>query len=288
MKLKDIISLSIEKLKNKNIEDAYLKVKILIMHILKVSKEYLIIHDLEEFPDEKMKEYNKKIERLQNNEPIQYIVNHQEFFGLDFYVDENVLIPQPDTEILVEECINILGDVENFPQEKLENEKNNIKILDLCTGSGIIGICLGKKIKKSDIYASDISQKALEIAEKNANQNEVNIKFIKSDLFEKINEKFNMIVSNPPYIEKNTLDSLSEEVKKEPILALDGGQDGLDFYRKIAEKAKEHLYDNGYLALEIGYNQKNDVIKILKENNYKNIYSKKDFGNNDRIIIAQK
>ena len=133
------------------------------------------------------------------------------------------------------------------------------------------------------------AEEALKIARSNSIENQVNVEFIKSDLFSEIpNEKFDMIISNPPYIETELIKSLSAEVKKEPVLALDGGEDGLKFYRRIAKEAKEYLKDNGYLALEIGYNQKKFVEEILKNNNFKNIYCKKDFAGNNRIIIARK
>ena len=288
MKIKEVIEKYVKRLGEKKIEDTNLKVKMLLMRILNVSKAYFVVYSDEEFPEEKLENLETMIKRLENNEPIQYILINQEFYGLDFYVDENVLIPQPDTEILVEECIkigeNIKKDFQNYCTEVTEP----LKILDLCTGSGAIGISLRKNIEKSKVVVSDICEKALEIAKKNAIQNKVEITVIQSDLFENINEKFHIIVSNPPYIESKTIEFLSEEVKKEPHLALDGGEDGLKFYKEIAKKAKEYLEENGYLALEIGYNQRISVEKILKENGYKNIYSKKDFGGNDRIVIAQK
>lgn len=278
MKIKEIQKFISEELNN--VEDSFLKSRILLMNILNVSKEYLLIHDNDEFPEEKLEELKDKLSRLKNNEPIQYIINKQEFFGCDFYVDENVLIPQPDTEILVEEAINISTKMQ-------EMCKTNIKILDLCTGSGAIAVSLAKNIKEAYVIASDISKNALEIAKKNSILNNVEIKFIHSDLYENIKEKFNMIVSNPPYIRTKVIESLSEEVQKEPHIALDGGEDGLKFYRKIIEESKGLLEENGYLLLEIGFDQRKDVIELLEKNNYKNIYFKKDLGNNDRIVVAQ-
>ena len=278
MKIKEVQKFISEELNN--VEDSFLKSRILLMNILNVSKEYLLIHNNDEFPEEKLEELKDKLSRLKNNEPIQYIINKQEFFGYDFYVDENVLIPQPDTEILVEEAINISTKMK-------EMCKTNIKILDLCTGSGAIAVSLAKNIKEAYVIASDISKNALEIAKKNSILNNVEIKFIHSDLYENIKEKFNMIVSNPPYIRSKVIESLSEEVKKEPHIALDGGEDGLKFYRKIIEESKALLEENGYLLLEIGFDQRKDVIELLEKNNYKNIYFKKDLGNNDRIVVAQ-
>ena len=202
--------------------------------------------------------------------------------GLHFYVDENVLIPQPDSENLVEEVIKI--------SEILKMGKEQLKVLDMCTGSGAIAVSLSKYIDKALIYASDISINALDVAKKNAKSNSLDITFIHSDLFNdiEISNQFDIIVSNPPYIETEVIKSLSKEVQEEPIIALDGGKDGLDFYREIIKCAKEYLIKDGYLVLEIGYDQKDSVIKLLQDNDYKNIYSKKDLSGNDRVVVGQK
>ncbi len=282
MKIKDILIKANSILKENNIDDANLKAKILLSDLLGKNKEYLMIHDDEEIEDGLSNIFFEKIERLKNHEPLQYVINKQEFMGFDFYVDKNVLIPQPDTENLVEEIILLT-------QLLRKNEKTELRILDMCTGSGAIAISISKLIRNCLVYASDISQEALKIAEENSSRNQANVLFFKSDLFEKISElyKFDVIVSNPPYIESNTINSLSKEVQNEPILALDGGEDGLDFYRKIVRKARKYLNPNGYLAFEIGYNQKVEVEKILEENGYKNVYSRKDLAGNDRIVVGQ-
>ena len=272
MKIKEILKLGVEKLNNDNIEDASLKAKIILSDILNKDKEYVIIY-----------QDNDIEERLRKHEPLQYLINRQEFMGFNFYVDNNVLIPQPDTENLVEEVIYISDNIK-------KNRNNKLKILDLCTGSGAIAISLEKLIDKVLLYASDISKTALKIAYENAVTNMANVLFLESDLFKNIPllYKFDIIVSNPPYIETDTISSLPEEVKQEPIIALDGGKDGLDFYRKIIKNAKNYLEKDGYLVLEIGYNQRKNVEDLLKKYNYKNIYCKKDLSGNDRVMVSQK
>jgi len=196
---------------------------------------------------------------------------------MDFYVDENVLIPRPDTEILVEETI------------KIAQKMQKPKILDLCTGSGAIAISIAKNVPDAEVYGIDISYKALDVAKKNAKELGAKVKFVKSNLFNKLEKmKFDIIVSNPPYIKKSDINYLSDEVKKEPELALDGGYDGLDFYRKITKQEIEYLKFGSYLCYEIGYDQKDDVIDIIKnQENYSNTYCKKDLGGNDRVIVTQ-
>ena len=195
--------------------------------------------------------------------------------GIEFAVNKNVLIPQPDTEILVEKAIEIL------------KKHKEPKVLDLCTGSGAIAVSIAKNVTNAKVYASDISEKALEIAKINDRENKV--KFIYSDLFENIKENFDVIVSNPPYIKTEEIKLLSKEVQNEPNLALDGGQDGLYFYRKIIDKAHEYLTTTGYLCLEIGEDQKEEVVNLIEQSgHYEEIQTYKDFGENDRVIICKK
>ena len=281
MTIKETLKKANDILVKNNIEENFLKARILLSATLSVNKEYLIIHEDEEILLEKEEEFFLKIKRLVKGEPIQYIINRAEFMGLEFYVDKNVLIPQPDTEILVE---NLIALVENLQKMK----QNEIKILDLCTGSGAIVISLCKKLQNVKLFASDISDKALEIAKRNARTNETQVEFIESDLFENINEKFDIIVSNPPYIETSEINKLSQEVQNEPRIALDGGNDGLRFYRQIAKNVKDFLNKSGYLAVEIGYNQKDQVKNIFRNYGLRNIYTKKDLNGIERIIIGQK
>ena len=284
MNIEQALNFGKQELNKNEIEDSLLKVRILLTDILKQSKEYLVINNTKELSLQEEKEFKEKIEKLKSGYPIQYITNKQFFRNCEFYVDENVLIPQPDTEILVEEAIKILK--EKFFQ------KNKINILDLCTGSGAIIVSLGKELEKIsekyNFYGTDISEKAIEIAQKNANSNNVNVKFYLGDLFESINvnEKIDLIVSNPPYIETDVIKTLSLEVQKEPIIALDGGITGLDFYKRIAKESKKVLTIKGYLIVEIGYNQMEAVCSILKNENFKIISRVKDYANNDRVIVA--
>lgn len=277
MTIKEILSKGMIMLKGSNIDSPKLKARLLLQYILKKPRQYLIVYDNEEVGKKEQWEYFVNIEKLTNGVPLQHLTHHQEFMKMDFYVDENVLIPRPDTEILVEETI------------KIAKKMNNPKILDLCTGSGAIAISIAKNVPDAEVYAVDISQKALDIAKKNAKELGAKVKFVKSNLFSKLNKmKFDIIVSNPPYIKKEDIDNLSTEVKKEPQLALDGGIDGLDFYRKITEQAIDFLKLGSYLCFEIGYDQNDDVIDIIKkQEHYSNTYSKKDLGGNDRVIVTR-
>ena len=282
MIIKEVLKSSIEEINKLNIEDASMKVKMLLSDILGKEKEYLLIHDNEELSQDVLDNFYAKLNRLKDEEPIQYILNKQEFMGFEFYVDENVLIPQPDTEILVEEVVDI--------SKKINNNSNKLIVLDMCTGSGAIAISLSKLIENASVSASDISDGALNVAKENAIKNSVNIEFYKSDLFNDIskNVKFDIIVSNPPYIQTEVIKGLSKEVQTEPFIALDGGEDGLVFYREIIKNAKDYIVEDGYLALEIGYDQKESVTNLLRENGYKNIYSKTDLAGNDRVVVGQK
>lgn len=279
MTIKEALNKGMIMLKSNKIESPKLKSRLLLQYILKKPRQYIIVYDKNEITKQEQWEYFVNIEKLTKGIPLQHITHRQEFMKMDFYVDENVLIPRPDTEILVEEVINIANKIENPV------------ILDLCTGCGAIGISIAKNVKNAKIYAVDISEKALEVAKKNAEALRVKqkVNFIKSDLFEKLKKmKFDIIVSNPPYIKKEDINYLSEDVQKEPKIALDGGIDGLDFYRKIVKQGYEYLKLGSYLCFEIGFDQKIDVIEIIEnENKYIDTYCKKDLYGNDRIIVTK-
>lgn len=265
-------------LKSNNFEDSNIIAKELLSYVLKKDKVYLTINLDSDLTDIEYVEFTKYIEQIIDGKPLQYITQKQEFMGMEFFMNENVLIPQPDTEILVETVLDICK----------RYGKQSLRILDLCTGSGAIAISLSK-ILNTQVFASDVSTKALEVAEKNNVLNNSKVEFIESNLFEQINgEKFDIIVSNPPYIKNEEIKSLSKQVQNEPYIALAGGEDGLDFYRKIIDEAYKYINKNGYLCLEIGYDQKEDLIKLIKQNeNYEYENCIKDLSNNDRCIIAK-
>ena len=219
------------------------------------------------------------IKKMRQGVPLEHITHQREFMKLNFFVNENVLIPRQDTEILVEEVI------------KIAKKINAKSILDLCTGSGAIAVSLAKYLPDTEITALDISYDALKVAKKNAISNgvESQITFVSSDLFTNLSEeKFDIIVSNPPYVKEEIMDKLDEQVKREPKIALNGGEDGLNFYKKIIKQAYQYLKYKGYLCLEIGFDQKIDVIELIEnEEKFENTYSKKDLCGNDRIIVTR-
>lgn len=274
MNIKELTLNGVSKLSEFNIDDSTTKVRILLSSLLNVSKEKLLIMD-EEVDEKLVERFNDNINKLIKGVPVQYLVNKQSFYGMDFFVDNRVLIPQPDTECLVEEGLEFL------------KGKENAKVIDLCTGSGAIAISIAKN-SDATIYASDISKDALDVAKLNATTLGADITFIESDLFKNINEKFDLIISNPPYIKTDVIESLSNEVKNEPILALDGKEDGLYFYKEIIKNAKGFLNPNGKLLFEIGFDQKESVTKLFDEAGFDNVYSKKDLAGLDRIVSGEK
>ena len=255
MTISDAIKRGMIELKNDNIEEPKLKSRLLMQYVLNETRQYVIVNDMENLEKNKEKQYFEGIKILKKGIPIEHITHQKEFMKLNFFVDKNVLIPRQDTEILVEEVI------------KIAKRINAKKILDLCTGSGAIAVSLAKYLPQTEITAIDISNDALKIAKKNAVSNNVEnqITFISSDMFTNLNEeKFDIIVSNPPYIKTNVIKELDIQVKNEPYIALDGGEDGLDFYKKIINESYQYLKCNGYLCLEIGFDQKFDVIELIE------------------------
>lgn len=279
MTIKQALIKAVTVLKLEKISMPKLKARLLLQYVLKKPRQYLIVYDNQQLTDKEEQEYLKYVELLTQGEPIEHITHQKEFMKLNFYVDENVLIPRQDTEVLVEEVM------------KIAKKMGAKKILDLCTGSGAIAVSLAKYLENVQLTALDISGKALDIAIANAKNNHVQnkITFVESNLFQNLGqEKYDMIVSNPPYIRRKEIESLDREVKKEPRLALDGGEDGLDFYREIIDRGYEYLKYGGYICLEIGYDQKEEVMQIIKDKKqYIETYCKKDLYDNDRVIVTK-
>ena len=289
MNIRELKIIGNKKLEENNIEDSVFKAEKLLQYVLNIDKTELLINNEMLVDKESENEYLILIDKLIKGKPLQYITNCQEFMKLNFFVDQNVLIPQPDTEILVEEVLDTINKVKQLRGIEENREQEKILVLDLCTGSGAIGISIKKYITDLEVYASDISKEALKIAELNAKNNDVQIQFINSDMLENIKIKFDIIVSNPPYIETKELEKLPKDVQNEPQLALDGGEDGLKYYKIIRDEGYKFLKDNGAILLEIGYNQNRSVPDLFRNNeNYKNIEIYKDLSNIDRVVKIEK
>ncbi len=278
--IKEALIAAKHSLKESGAGEYKLDAELFMMKAANMTKTSVLINGDKELTEIEEKLFNSMVEQRKNGVPSQYILGKCEFMGHEFFVNENVLIPRPDTEVLVETVLNI-SQSENF-----EN------IIDMCTGSGCIAISLALNgIKR--LAACDISQGALNTAKRNAEYNNVleKISFIQGDLFENIdkNTKYNAIVSNPPYIPSGEISSLMREVRdNEPLNALDGGRDGLDFYRKITEKSLDYLADGGYLFFEIGYNQGEDLKIIMQKYGFDSIKVVKDYAGLDRVVFGFK
>lgn len=276
-----LINKGTEILKSSNIDTARLDAQLLLGHVIKKDKLYLITHREEIVNDENTKEYFKLIEKRKNRMPVKYILKECEFMGIDFYVEEGVLIPRGDTEILVEEVLN------NIPEHE---EK---EICDLCCGSGAIGISIASLREKVKVDLIDYYEIPEKVTLLNIQKNNVSdrTEFIKSDLLDepiRMGRKYDILVSNPPYIEAEEINNLMDDVKEyEPLTALDGGDDGLIFYRKIVSQSAKVLKNNGILAFEIGYNQGECVKSLMIENNFKDVKVIKDLAGLDRVVIGQ-
>lgn len=261
MKIKDILE------KNNN------DLIIALTYLLNTNKNLLFLNK-EEALDEKIENELKIInDKINEGYPLQYAIGKWNFYGLDLLVDKRALIPRYETEILVDLIIN--------------DNSNNKKILDIGTGSGAISLALSKNLKDSKIIGVDISKNAIDLANENKIKLNINnVEFKESDIFSNIDEKFDIIVSNPPYINKEDFEKLDNKLYYEPQNALYGGEDGLYFYKKIIKNAKNFLNKNGKIYLEIGYDQKDSISNLLEEYGYKQIKSYRDFNDFDRIIKA--
>lgn len=280
----ELLEKSINYLEKNGVPNSKLDAEYIFSHVLNVSRTMLTLNFNREISqDDKEKIKEMLLARGKERKPLQYILGEWEFYGYPFKVDERVLIPRADTEILVEQCKFVATDIKTP------------KILDIGTGSGAIAITLGKELPNSHILGIDVSQDALEVAKENIALNNVeNVKLLKSDIFSILKEekyknvKFNIIVSNPPYIPLREYSTLMPEVLKyEPKNALTDDKNGFYFYETISKEANEHLKKGGYILFEVGYNQAQEVAEILKNNNFELISIVKDYGGIDRVVIGR-
>lgn len=267
-------------LKECKIETYALDAELLLMQVAGLTKIQLFTQDHRFLTEEELAHYQSLLEKRKKGTPTQYLLGHCEFMGLDFLVKEGVLIPRPDTEILVEVVLEI-GEREGFHT-----------LLDMGTGTGCIPISLAHHGRFST-YGVDISPVALEIAKANGERNSIEVKWVQSNLFENVPRtlvgNLDGLVSNPPYIPTKDLAGLMTEVKDfEPRLALDGGIDGLDFYRKIIEKSKPYLKEHGWIFFEIGYNQAQDLIELFSKAGFEKIEVRQDLAGLDRVVLARR
>ena len=272
--LKGLLADGTKMLTQAGIDEAELDARYILEYITGLNSAQYFIHSEDIIEKNKAEEFFRLIERRSKRIPLSYVIGTRDFFGLTFKVNENVLIPEQETELLVEEVIK-------YSEGKA--------VLDMCTGSGCIAISIALFGKPSKVAASDISEKALEVARENAKSLKAGeISFIQGDMFENVTDKFDIIVSNPPYIETGEIDELMPEVRDYiPRLALDGDIDGLKFYRIISKEAVKKLNKNGRIFYEIGYNQSRAVASILLENGFTDVNIMKDYSGLDRIVMAK-
>ena len=272
--LKGLLADGAKMLTQAGIDEAELDAGYILEYITGLNSAQYFIHSEDIIEKNKAEEFFRLIERRSKRIPLSYVIGTRDFFGLTFKVDENVLIPEQETELLVEEVIK---------------HSEGKSVLDMCTGSGCIAISIALFGKPSKVAASDISEKALEVARENAKSLKAGeISFIQGDMFENVTDKFDIIVSNPPYIETGEIDELMPEVRDYiPRLALDGDIDGLKFYRIISKEAVKKLNKNGRIFYEIGYNQSRAVASILFENGFTDITVIKAYSGLDRIVMAK-
>lgn len=262
-----------KKLAEAGIEEADLDARLLLEHICHTNRNDLLVHGEREISAGDQLQYESFLAKRAERIPLQHLTGTQEFMGLQFSVNENVLIPRQDTEILVEEVMRQMQD--------------GIRILDLCTGSGCILLSLLHYSNGCEGLGVDISAEALEVARKNAGDLQITADFLQSDLFEKVEGKFDFIISNPPYICTRTIDELMPEVREhEPRLALDGKEDGLYFYRRIIGESREYLVRGGWLFFEIGYDQGEAVKRMMEEHGFHGVEIRKDFAGLDRVVLG--
>jgi release factor glutamine methyltransferase len=277
MKALEVIKTGTKLLKEKNISTYILDTELILSKCLNKSREEILTNLEQNINKKNLVKFNEYLIRRSKKEPIAYLLEEKEFWSKKFFVNKETLIPRPETELLVQKLVTIF-----------KNKK--ITILDIGTGTGCIIISLLSELKNSAGTAIDISSRAIVVAKKNARKFELSdrIKFLNKTFEDLYGKKFDLIVSNPPYIKRSDIKNLSEDIKKfEPRMALDGGNDGLDLIKKIIYKSKKILKINGTLALEIGNEQVNRVSKILIDNKFRIKYVIKDYKNNVRCVFAE-
>lgn len=292
--LKELISIGAKQLRDAGVADAEIDAKELYCFMQNMDRTAHMLRWQEVLQDNQCEAYFDLIERRASRVPLQHITGRQEFMGLPFEVNDKVLIPRQDTETMVEDALELLDKGTLRRQEYTGGLGKGTDVLDLCCGSGAIGISIAKLAKGAHVTCSDLSKEALEVAQRNARLNDCkSVKFTESDMFDAFcgrlgKKKFNLIISNPPYIPPSVIEGLEPEVRDhEPMMALDGGEDGLDFYRIIAQQAPEHLKKGGVLMMEIGFDQKNAVKGLLQETGrFEKIVGLTDLTGKDRIIVA--
>ena len=292
--LKELISIGAKQLRDAGVADAEIDAKELYCFMQNMDRTALMLRWQEVLQDNQCEAYFDLIERRASRVPLQHITGRQEFMGLPFEVNDKVLIPRQDTETMVEDALELLDKGTLRRHEYTGGLGKGTDVLDLCCGSGAIGISIAKLAKGAHVTCSDLSKEALEVAQRNARLNDCkSVKFTESDMFDAFcgrlgKKKFNLIISNPPYIPPSVIEGLEPEVRDhEPMMALDGGEDGLDFYRIIAQQAPEHLKKGGVLMMEIGFDQKNAVKGLLQETGrFEKIVGLTDLTGKDRIIVA--
>lgn len=277
---KELLEHGKNQLKQGKIQEYQLDAWLLLEHVFQVSKTWYFVHETEIVDVEKAEQYEALIQRRKNHVPLQQITEEGYFYGMKFYVNQHVLIPRQDTEILVEEVLKLCGSL-------WKQEENHLQILDLCTGSGCILLSLLANLKQAEGTGVDLSLEALEVAKRNARELEIPAKWLHSDLFEQVDRSYGVIVSNPPYIRTSVIEDLMEEVRlHEPRMALDGKEDGLYFYRKIIREAEGYLKPGGILAFEIGYDQGEAVSGLMKKQGYEQIQVVQDLAGLDRCVTG--
>lgn len=273
---KDALEYGKQRLLECEIEDANLDAWLLLEYVSGISRSWYFVHEDEEISEDDIEKYQILIEQRGKHIPLQQLTKEAYFYGMKFFVNENVLIPRQDTEVLVEQILS------------LSKEKENLKLLDMCTGSGCILLALLANLKQASGTGVDLSEKALEVAQRNGKELGIEVSWVQSDLFDKVSGSYDIIVSNPPYIETSVIEGLMDEVKLyEPRMALDGTEDGLFFYREITMQAGKYLKNNGILAFEIGYNQGKAVSEFMKENGYKEVQVLQDLAGLDRVVTGR-